>query len=548
MQTAEGSERQRVAKLTEIAYMMVKETIAFKKFPEIVNMEKRHGVDLGNTYHNKTFCAEISSIIGQTLENELINFLQEANFFSILTDGSTDSGVQEKELVFVIFISKDGDMQTRFLKLKSVADGSAEGLKKLIVGIFENMGIDYKKKLIGVGADGANVNLGKKKGLVALIKQDIPWVIGVHCLSHRLELSLRDAFKGTTIDTVCDKLMDLYYVYQNSPKKLRELRVLADVLDLQIKKPKKAHGTRWVQHRLDAAQALIRGFEPICKHLESMAAVNDTKSKGILLNLRQFVTHLLFLETMLVPVARLSMAWQKDCIDISHVLTSQRHFKESLEAIRANGGYIPGSDLDKLMNSEQSSSVMFKNITLTHVPQGLSSFKSKVTVYLDKLEQSVHERISSEEGTNKIFNCARVLDTRLWPNDRDDLKAYGNELIQFAAEHYITTGLLDFSSDAAVAEWKSLKIFVSDNMGSLTPQEVWKRLHLFYQDSYPAIAKLCEIFRIYPLSNAAVERCFSTMGKVKTDWRASLGEQSLDALVRIKKWDLSLKNIIPKQQ
>ena len=77
-------------------------------------------------------------------------------------------------------------MQTRFLKLKSVADGSAEGLKKLIVGIFENMGIDYKKKLIGVGADGANVNLGKKKELVALIKQDIPWVIGVHCLSHRL--------------------------------------------------------------------------------------------------------------------------------------------------------------------------------------------------------------------------------------------------------------------------------------------------------------------------------------------------------------------------
>ena len=75
-------------------------------------MEKRHGVDVGNTYHNKTFCAEIStcSIIGQTLDNELINFLQEANFFSILTDGSTDSGVQEKELVFVIFISKDGDI------------------------------------------------------------------------------------------------------------------------------------------------------------------------------------------------------------------------------------------------------------------------------------------------------------------------------------------------------------------------------------------------------------------------------------------------------
>ena len=107
---------------------------------------------------------------------------------------------------------------------------------------------DYKKKLIGVGAEGANVNLGKKKGLVALIKQGIPWVICVHCLSHRLELSLRDAFKGTTIDSVCDKLMDLYYVYQTQSQILWELRVLADVVDPQIKKPKKAHGTRWVQH------------------------------------------------------------------------------------------------------------------------------------------------------------------------------------------------------------------------------------------------------------------------------------------------------------
>ena len=40
MQTEEN-ERQRVAKLTVIAYMMVKETIAFNKFPVIINMEKK---------------------------------------------------------------------------------------------------------------------------------------------------------------------------------------------------------------------------------------------------------------------------------------------------------------------------------------------------------------------------------------------------------------------------------------------------------------------------------------------------------------------------
>ena len=44
-----------------------------------------------------------------------------------------------------------------------------------------------------------------------------------------------------------------------------------------------------------------------------------------------------------------------------------------------------------------------------------------------------------------------------------------------------------------------------------------------------------QCLRVIPLSNAIVERCFSTMNKTKTDWRASLGEESLESLVRIKK-------------
>ena len=137
MQPAEELDRKRVAKLTEMVYMMCKESIAFRKFPEIANLEKRHGVDIGDTYiSNDSFCCEISGIIGQVFFDNLVESLNEANFFSILTDGSTDSGIQEKELVFVTFVGKDGVLQTSFLKLKSVTDGKASGLKDLILGLF----------------------------------------------------------------------------------------------------------------------------------------------------------------------------------------------------------------------------------------------------------------------------------------------------------------------------------------------------------------------------------------------------------------------------
>ena len=136
----------------------------------------------------------------------------------------------------------------------------------------------------------------------------------------------------------------------------------------------------------------------------------------------------------------------------------------------------------------------------------------------------------------KLFNCARILDTQLWPMDKDDLIYYGNELVRKAASHYMEHGLLDgHNVDAIVSEWNELKNFVADNLIKLKPPEIWVKIHKFYQDKFQLIETLINILRVYPFSNAAVERCFSCMNKVKTDWRAHLGEETLDTLVRVKK-------------
>ena len=42
-----------------------------------------------------------------------------------------------------------------------------------------------------------------------------------------------------------------------------------------------------------------------------------------------------------------------------------------------------------------------------------------------------------------------------------------------------------------------------------------------------------ELLLIHPFSNAKVERMFSRMSRVKTDWRSRLTRQNLDALLRI---------------
>ena len=54
-----------------------------------------------------------------------------------------------------------------------------------------------KAGLIGAGADGASVNFGVHRGMITQIRNDVPWLVGVHCIAHRLELAVKDALKDS---------------------------------------------------------------------------------------------------------------------------------------------------------------------------------------------------------------------------------------------------------------------------------------------------------------------------------------------------------------
>ena len=64
-------ERERVKKLIEIAFVVAKEELPFTRFAPIAQLEKRHGVELGQTYMNDHACAEFIDSIAEVYEEEL---------------------------------------------------------------------------------------------------------------------------------------------------------------------------------------------------------------------------------------------------------------------------------------------------------------------------------------------------------------------------------------------------------------------------------------------------------------------------------------------
>lgn len=62
--------------------------------------------------------------------------------------------------------------------------------------------LDLSGCLTATAADGAAVNFGKTNGVLTKLQESVPWMLKVHCVAHRLELCLKDAFKGTYFEQV----------------------------------------------------------------------------------------------------------------------------------------------------------------------------------------------------------------------------------------------------------------------------------------------------------------------------------------------------------
>ena len=94
----------------------------------------------------------------------------------------------------------------------------------------------YENACVGATADGAAVNFGKKKGVLTLFQQERPWLLRIHCCSHRFEL----AMKGSVLNqkefkAVVDLMVSLYYYQKASGKFTRHLKSLAQNLQVKVR-------------------------------------------------------------------------------------------------------------------------------------------------------------------------------------------------------------------------------------------------------------------------------------------------------------------------
>ena len=213
----------RLKRKFDIPYLIAKE-----KMKLLCDLEEQHGVDIGGSYQNDHTCAMFVKFIALDLQQQLKKDISSAMFFSVQVDSSTDSENIEEGLFLILYFdprSSDGMVHicNKFFAVQQLSHGTGQNLYdclKKAMAYMEVTPLEWKSKMIGLGCDGTNSNLGSGSGLKENIQKDVPWVIVSWCLAHRLELSIKDALNASFFKSIDEMLLQIYYVYENSPKNL----------------------------------------------------------------------------------------------------------------------------------------------------------------------------------------------------------------------------------------------------------------------------------------------------------------------------------------
>lgn len=74
---------------------------------------------------------------------------------------------------------------------------------------------------------------GAKKGVASRLKEQVPDLVAIHCVAHRLNLAVSQAAKSVKYLEKFERyLKNLFWFYQNSPKRSSSLKAIQNLLEV----------------------------------------------------------------------------------------------------------------------------------------------------------------------------------------------------------------------------------------------------------------------------------------------------------------------------
>ena len=335
--------------------------------------------------------------------------------------------------------------------MKADADGLikclGEGLKVMgitdILSSSKVLDVEGHPVLIGGGTDDATVNISDQNGMKGKLQRALPWLFWSWCFAHYLELACKDSLCTQLFKDIEDMLMKLYYLYERSPKKCRELNDivgdLKEVFELSDggNLPVRSQGSRWISHKRNALLRVINRYGAYLNHLTALIEDKTIKStdrqklKGYLLKWRdgRILMGCAFYTDILQSPSFLSLSLQGDNLNIVHGL---RHVLKSHQSLKKLSLQDPLQwPTVKVVCSkivDEDGSKTYQGVCLKkYTDSTVKSCKDQALADLNRLDEKLRSPLEwSDIGLLRAI--LQLLDTQNWqPHGCSKLTASGND-------------------------------------------------------------------------------------------------------------------------
>ena len=357
---------------------------------------------------------------------------------------------------------------------------------------FHQIGIEsVHQRMTNLSVDGASVNSGIHNGLGAKMRESTAWFSTIHCFNHSLELAVKATFNTTFFKEVDNMLLKLFYLYRESPKRLRELKMFGEMYDQSIPKLYKSYGTTWIAHEVKAMEIALNNNGIYIKHLESLAntdsqALKRAEIAGEVKSKKngKFLIHLAIYLDVLTPLKVMGLGFQKEKHDPTEAVRRIKEFTWTMTKLQLlidasldsdNGGRL--THLTKLFK-EVDENNMYQEVKLVNFKIHKKSASAFYKEIITKLAEKMEDRFKVV-FTSPIFeNLILVLDVSMRPLEVNILSSYYNDEIFAVTNHYeqlLTQNGCDiFQIPMERDRLKSYLIPILKSQSKVDYLEVWK--------------------------------------------------------------------------
>ncbi|XP_050056136.1 zinc finger MYM-type protein 1-like [Aphis gossypii] len=170
-------------------------------------------------YTSATFQNELLSIIGEQIKCQIAKEFKEAKVFAIIADETQDIGKHEQVAIVLRYVNEKLEVHESFVGFYRAKRTDGKTLVNELKNDLISMGLNIKN-LRAQCYDGASNMRGPYKGVAAIIMQEAPMAMYIHCNAHILNLCIVNCcMRVSSIRNTFFVIQSIYNFIEKSTKR-----------------------------------------------------------------------------------------------------------------------------------------------------------------------------------------------------------------------------------------------------------------------------------------------------------------------------------------